>query len=67
MKKIFVIEGMMCQNCVNHVQRALNNLGIVATIDLESKTATITNSTVNDDTIIKAITDAGYEVKEVLS
>ncbi len=67
MKKTFVIEGMMCQNCVKHVQRALDNLGVVAEVDLENKKATVTNSATDDTTIIKAISDAGYEVKEVLS
>lgn len=67
MKKTFVIEGMMCQNCVKHVQRALDNLGVVAEVDLENKKATVTNSATDDATIIKAISDAGYEVKEVLS
>lgn len=67
MKKTFVIAGMMCQNCVKHVQRILDNLGVVAEVDLDNKKATIYNSTTDDATIIRAITDAGYEVKEVLS
>ncbi|WP_251448254.1 heavy metal translocating P-type ATPase [Vermiculatibacterium agrestimuris] len=62
MEKKVMIEGMMCQNCVKHATNALNSLpGVTATVDLESKTATVIGD-VTDEAIKKAIADAGYEV-----
>lgn len=65
MTKTVTIEGMMCQNCVKHAATALNALpGVTATVELESKTATVTGE-VSDDAIKKAIADAGYEVTDI--
>ena len=66
MKKELMIEGMMCQNCVKHVTKALNDLpGVTATVDLDSKTAIVTGE-VSDDAIRAAITEAGYKVTEII-
>ncbi len=65
MEKKVMIEGMMCQNCVKHVTNALNALpGVTATVDLESKTATVIGD-VSDEAIKQAIADAGYEVTSI--
>lgn len=65
MTKTVIIEGMMCQNCVKHATKALNDLpGVTATVDLESKTATVTGE-VSDEAIKKAIAEAGYEVTSI--
>ncbi len=65
MTKTVIIEGLMCQNCVKHATNALNALpGITATVDLESKTATVTGE-VSDEAIKKAIAEAGYEVTSI--
>ena len=65
MVKKVIVEGMMCQNCVKHVSKALNGLpGVTAEVDLESKTATVTGD-VSDDAIRQAITEAGYEVVSI--
>ena len=54
----------MCQNCVKHVQNALDKIGIKATVSLDSHTATIEDSgNITDEAIRKAIVDAGYAVK----
>ena len=63
MKKV-TIEGMMCQNCRKHAEKALQALDPNATVDLESKTGTVA-STVSDDAIRAAIADAGYEVSAI--
>ncbi len=64
MKKM-VIEGMMCQMCVKHVTNALNALpGVNATVDLDSKTATVTGEA-SDEALTKAVTDAGYQVVSI--
>ncbi len=65
MEKKVVIEGMMCQNCVKHVSKALNGLpGVTAQVDLDSKTATVTGD-VADDAIRAAVEDAGYQVVSI--
>ena len=60
------VEGMMCKNCVAHVQKALEGVkGVTGvTVDLESKTATVDAlSSVSVDALIAAVTAAGYECK----
>lgn len=64
MKKV-TIEGMMCQNCRNHVEKALRALDPAAAVDLESKTGTVSSS-VSDDAIRAAVSDAGYEVSAIV-
>ena len=68
MKKVLDVEGMMCQHCVAHVNKALSGLeGVEAVeVSLEGKTATVTLAKeVADDLLAKAVVDAGYEVKGV--
>ena len=62
-EKIMKIEGMACGHCSARVEKALNAIdGVSATVDLEAKTASITLTTpVDDQVLIKAVTDAGYE------
>ena len=65
MEKKIQIEGMMCQHCVAHVEKALTALGGVsaAQADLEGKCATVTLSApVSDEELKEAVTAAGYEV-----
>ncbi len=64
------VEGMMCQHCVAHVKKALEGVkGVTAVfVDLESKTATVEAlSSVSVTTLIAAVTNAGYECREVKS
>lgn len=68
MKKIIVVEGMMCQHCVAHVTKALQGIEGVNSVEvnLKKKTATVELSMeVANDTFVAAITDAGYEVKKI--
>ena len=65
MEKKVVIEGMMCQNCRAHVDKALNALpGASATVDLDSKTAVVTGD-VTDEAIRAAVEEAGYQVVSI--
>lgn len=63
MKKIIEINGMMCDHCRMHVEKALNSIdGVSAKVDLANKRAEVTLSAdVSDDSLKKAIQDAGYE------
>ena len=58
--KVFNVEGMMCRNCKKHVVEALEKLNIDFEVSLEEKKAYI-KSEIEDDRVIKAIEDAGYE------
>ena len=68
MKKVLEVEGMMCQHCVAHVNKALSGIeGVEAVeVSLEGKNATVTlTKEVADDVLTKAVVNAGYEVKGV--
>ena len=65
MEKKVLIEGMMCQHCRAHVDKALNGIpGASATVDLDSKTAVVTGD-VSDDAIRAAVEEAGYQVVSI--
>lgn len=65
MEKKVVIEGMMCQHCRAHVDKALNAIpGAAATVDLDSKTATVSGD-VSDEAIRAAVEEAGYQVVSI--
>lgn len=66
-KKTMKIEGMMCSHCTGMVTKVLNAVdGVTAEVSLEDKCAYIELSRdVPDDVLIKAVTDAGYEVTGV--
>lgn len=63
MKKVLIVEGMMCAHCQAHVQKALAGVeGVTeAVVDLESKKATVTLAQdVVDQVLLDAVTEAGY-------
>lgn len=64
MKKTVKIDGMMCQRCVAHVKKALEGIGVEAEVVLE-KNCAIVDAAADNDAIVKAITDAGYDVKGI--
>ena len=65
MGKKIMIEGMMCQHCVAHVTEALTKLdGVTATVDLETKTATVTGDA-TDEALKQAVANAGYTVTDI--
>lgn len=68
MKKVLTVEGMMCQNCVRHVTRALEGVAGVSgvQVDLQAKTAAVeAGAGVTDQALVDAVTQAGYEVKGI--
>lgn len=68
MTKVMTIEGMMCGHCTGRVQKALEAVAGVSavTMSLEDKTATVEFAEeVNDEALTAAVTEAGYEVKEI--
>lgn len=69
MKKVLKIEGMLCAHCTNRVQKALLSVDGVEKVvmNFEDQTATVIIDEVNNEQLIEAVTDAGYEVIEVLA
>lgn len=64
MKKTLVVEGMMCEHCKMHVEKALEGVAGVdsAQVDLEKKTATVSmTEDVADQVLMDAVKEAGYE------
>ncbi len=67
MEKKLIIQGMMCAHCQAHVEKALNAVpGVTATVDLESKTATVTGEC-DDAALTAAVEEAGYQVSSILT
>lgn len=66
-EKTMVIEGMTCAHCSGRVEKALNGLpGVSATVDLAAGTAAIRmEQPTEDQTLIDAVTEAGYTVKNL--
>lgn len=67
-KKVIKIDGMMCENCVKHVDNALNAIDDVKKVDvsLDQKQATISSDVeISDEKIKEAISDAGYTVVSI--
>lgn len=64
MEKIMKIEGMACNNCKSHVEKALNALpGVSAQVVLSEKTASIQSDGRTANSEIKAaVSKAGYTV-----
>ena len=68
MKKQLSVEGMMCQNCVKHVKKALEAIegATDVVVSLEDKTATVcVPESVTDEMLTAAVTEEGYEVTGV--
>lgn len=63
MTKTMIIDGMMCQNCVKHVTKALQGVEGVSSVqvDLDSKSATIElNENIEDAVLMAAVEEEGY-------
>lgn len=69
MKKTMIIEGMSCGHCTARVQKALEEIEGVESVvmSLEEKSAQITLSApIEDEVLGNAVTQAGYDVIEIL-
>lgn len=66
-KMEILIEGMACHHCSDRVEKTLNEIeGICATVDLEKKTAYVTNTgNVTADEIKSAVENIGYKVVSI--
>lgn len=69
MEKTLKIEGMMCNHCKMHVEKALNSLNGVSSVqvNLEDKSAkVILSKEVSDEVLKQAVEEAGYEVISII-
>ena len=62
MTRTMQITGMMCQHCVAHVTKALNDIpGVTAQVQLEQGRALVeAGPEVSDETLVQAVEAAGY-------
>ena len=67
MKKIISIDGMSCQHCVAHVEKALKALpgADKVKVDLKKNLAELKTDSISDDAIKAANTEAGYSVTAI--
>lgn len=67
MKKELLIEGMSCNHCVNRVVKVLEAIaGVKAEVILSEKKAVVTSSSeISDETLIKVVDEAGYDVVKI--
>ena len=68
MEKILKIEGMMCNHCVMHIQKALAAVPGVAevTVSLDEKNAKVRlNQNVTDEVFKAVIEEAGYQLTKI--
>ena len=66
--KTMRVEGMMCDHCVSRVKSSLESVpGVIsAVVSLEKKSAEVLlECDVSDETLEKAVKDAGYKVKGI--
>lgn len=64
MTKTVYLEGMMCQHCVAHVKKALEGIDGITSADVsleDKKAAMVLEKDVDENIIISAINDGGYE------
>lgn len=63
-KKIFIVEGMTCENCVARVTNAINDVdGLAAKVNLKKKEVVVSMEKEVDEAVIQAVIEkAGYKV-----
>lgn len=62
--KTYSVQGMTCQNCVNHVTEEVSEIDGVenVAVDLASGRLDVTASEVDDAAVKAAVEEAGYSV-----
>jgi len=66
-KKPYIsIEGMMCAHCEAHVTEALDKVGLKVKADHTKNRAVIESGNADEETVKKAVEDAGYKFIEIV-
>lgn len=63
MEKVFLVEGMKCENCSKRVINALKALAYEVEIDLAKGEVSVFKSEVDENEVESAIEDLGFVVK----
>ena len=65
-KRVFKVDGMMCNHCRANVEKTLQSLQGIdnVDVDLATGTATVTGSA-TDEAIVSAITAVGYKATRI--
>jgi len=65
-RKTLQVDGMSCQHCVTSIEKAVQEIGGAAKVDLESNSVTVEYdaSKVSLEAIKEAIEEQGYEVAQ---
>lgn len=70
-KEHFSVQGMTCDNCVRHVEKALKHVtGVVSvTVDLASQRATVEYdpAVASREALVAAVAEAGYTLSPASS
>lgn len=66
-RKILRISGMHCENCADHVARALNAIeGVSANVSLKEGKATVSyDRKISDAQLRQAVEATGYHVSDI--
>lgn len=66
-QKLLHIEGMICMDCVRHVEKKLKSIqGVSVEVSLENKWAIVTSMNTLDENILKEkVKEAGYTVIQI--
>jgi copper chaperone CopZ len=64
MEATFFVPGVSCSHCVEAITSEVAAVAGVRSVDvdLEAKTVTVVGDSLDDDAVVAAIDDAGYDV-----
>ncbi len=62
--RTYTVEGMSCQHCVDAITSEVTQVPGVGdvTVELDSKTMTVTGEQIDDAAVRAAVDEAGYQV-----
>jgi copper chaperone len=63
-KTVLQVEGMSCQHCVNSIEGALKEIGVVGKVDLANNVVEVSfnENQVTIEAVKEAIEEQGYDV-----
>ena len=65
MKKVILVPDMHCEHCVKRIAKAMEELGVEATVDLQKTTVTLEGEALSLKTAVEEIYDLGFTPEEV--
>ncbi len=65
MKKKILVPDMHCNHCVKRIEKAMEELGVKAQIDLEQTTVVLEGDALTVNTAVQEIYDLGFTPSEI--